>query len=358
MKLLTPDFDCTSNASVCDMTNSATSAVECDSRGMPSRIMLNNLNIQGYQLPLIRLLPQPVISNLLTLDLSYDFYTGSIPPAYMYLSSLRGLSLGHNFLSGSIPSYFGLFTNIGTGEASRAIDGLLDVGGNSLTGTLPPELGNLQSMNRFSADSNSLKGSIPDSYGDMLGLTGLYLNSNRLTGTIPMSMSQLTMMTELHLYGNLLSGTIPEIFEGYLSVREVLLQHNTLVGTIPSSLYGCTGLVSIDISYNKLSGSLPSVLCSLPLTKLHVAGNDGLTCYASCLSSILINRNASIDFEYLPACSESPTSSPSTLRPSASFSPSDLSPIFSPSPSNKAPPSYSPNTYSEGNHLIAYINSF
>ena len=346
---LTPAFDCNSDSNVCNAGVSSSSAVECDSQDTLQRITFNYLSNFGYKLPRMTRLPRPVLSNLLTVDLSYNSYTGSIPPSFITLSQVQGLSLGWNILTGTIPSYFGLFTNIGSGDVTQSINGWLFLGGNRLTGTLPPEIGNLPFVTQFNVFFNSLTGTIPDSYGNMFSLTQLYLNFNYLLGTLPSSFSQLTEISQLYLSGNYLSGAIPEIFANYAFATEIFLQSNRFTGTIPTSLYGAKSLVSLDLSYNSLSGSIPSVLCSLPLTQLHVEGNEQLTCYSSCLSSML-NSDASVDFSYLPVCSESPTSSPSTSSPSYSQSPSTSSPsssrptVITHFPSSQTPSSSSPSS--------------
>jgi len=56
---------------------------------------------------------------------------------------------------------------------------------NDLTGSIPPELGNLDSLEDLSLSSNDLTGSIPDELGNLDSLTYLTLSSNNLTGSIP-----------------------------------------------------------------------------------------------------------------------------------------------------------------------------
>ena len=56
----------------------------------------------------------------------------------------------------------------------------------------------------------SLSGSIPSELGDLLELTRLDLSDNSLTGEIPRELGNLTNLTELRLSGNNLTGCIPE----------------------------------------------------------------------------------------------------------------------------------------------------
>ena len=57
--------------------------------------------------------------------------------------------------------------------------------------------------------SESLTGSIPAEVGSLFELTTLDLSSNRLTGDIPAELGWLTNLTELRLSGNTLTGCIP-----------------------------------------------------------------------------------------------------------------------------------------------------
>jgi len=61
----------------------------------------------------------------------------------------------------------------------------LDLYDNRLSGTIPPELKNLESMRLLVLDSNSLHGTIPPEIGDMYYLKVLWLQNNALSGTIP-----------------------------------------------------------------------------------------------------------------------------------------------------------------------------
>ena len=61
----------------------------------------------------------------------------------------------------------------------------LDLYDNRLSGTIPPELTNLQSLRLLVLDSNSLHGTIPPEIGDMYYLKVLWLQNNALSGTIP-----------------------------------------------------------------------------------------------------------------------------------------------------------------------------
>ena len=59
------------------------------------------------------------------------------------------------------------------------------LGGTSLTGAIPPELGNLDRLTHLSLWGNELTGEIPPELGGLSMLFSLDLSSNLLTGEIP-----------------------------------------------------------------------------------------------------------------------------------------------------------------------------
>ena len=78
-----------------------------------------------------------------------------------------------------------------------------------LSGELPPELGNISSLDTLSLYDNELVGEIPASLGNLESLEYLDLGSNRLTGEIPAGLGNLGNLEALYLSGNDLTGCIP-----------------------------------------------------------------------------------------------------------------------------------------------------
>jgi len=109
------------------------------------------------------------------------------------------LNLGGNELTGSIPPEIGNLTNLT----------YLNLTTNQLTGSIPPEIGNLTNLTYLSLTLNELTGSIPPEIGNLINLTSIYLGSNQLTGEIPSEIGNLINLTGLELNNNQLSGTIP-----------------------------------------------------------------------------------------------------------------------------------------------------
>ena len=69
-------------------------------------------------------------------------------------------------------------------DASGRVIGLY-LFGNQLTGSIPPELGDLSNLTWLSLGDNQLTGTIPSELGNLSNLAGLFLRENQLTGCIP-----------------------------------------------------------------------------------------------------------------------------------------------------------------------------
>lgn len=85
--------------------------------------------------------------------------------------------------------------------------------GNSFSGNIPPEIGNLQ-LRTFLAQDNNLSGEIPATLYDNVNLQELRLDGNNMGGTISNQIGNLKSLSDLRLGNNDMSGTIPFMFYG------------------------------------------------------------------------------------------------------------------------------------------------
>ena len=145
---------------------------------------------------------------------------------------VSSLSLGFNSLSGSIPAELGDLRSLTS----------LYLNYNSLSG-IPGELGNLANLNRLALSNNSLTGNIPAELGNLENLTSLDLSSNSLSGSIPAELGKLTNLTSLSLGFNSLSGSIPAELGDLRSLTSLYLNYNSLTGPMPQ------WLIDMEIPY-------------------------------------------------------------------------------------------------------------
>ena len=178
---------------------------------------------------------------------------------------VTGITLNSNHLTGSIPPELGNLTNLAS----------LDLSGNQLTGSIPAELGNLTNLKILYLYNNQLSGAIPPELGNLTNLIYLRLFNNPLTGSIPAELGNLTNLTSLDLRSNQLTGSIPPELGTLTNLIYLGLNQNQLTGSIPAELGDLANLAWLDIESNQLTGSIPAELGNLTnLTELYLWGNQ------------------------------------------------------------------------------------
>lgn len=178
------------------------------------------------------------LSTLVSLDLSRNFFTGTIP-ALPNLTNLVGLNLDNNLLTGFEEPWF-----LGTKNLQH-----LSVVNNALEGWIPSNISNFEYLVVLNMSRNNLTGTIPSGFSlffkQMTNGFSLDLSQNQLTGEIPPDMLQQT-------YPNACSS--------------VNLSHNLLTGNVPIDRYRPFCFSVLDLSHNNLSGPIPSITFSQPNT--------------------------------------------------------------------------------------------
>ena len=152
-----------------------------------------------------------------------------------------------NSLTGSIPKELGNLSNLR----------ILALNRNDLTGSIPKELGNLSSLQELYLNGNDLTGSIPSELGNLSSLDDLWLNSNDLTGSIPPQLGNLSNLTILRMQDNMLSGPIPSELGNLSNLTDLWLHRNWLSGEFPSWVSNMSSLQVLDLHGNRLTGILP-----------------------------------------------------------------------------------------------------
>ena len=140
-------------------------------------------------------------SPLLGLFVSWNLLTGTIPTEIGLLDSLVVLQISSNEFTGQLPSEVGNLQQLEALLISRQ----------GLDSTIPTEIGLLHSsLSSFQAKGTGLKGTIPDSVYELSKLRVLDLANNFLTGSISSEISLLTSLYRLGLDDNGFGGDIPD----------------------------------------------------------------------------------------------------------------------------------------------------
>ncbi|MGK2857163.1 MAG: leucine-rich repeat domain-containing protein [Thermoanaerobaculia bacterium] len=168
------------------------------------------------------------------------------------------LYLQENGLSGTIPPETGNLT---------ALRDLFLSANTNLSGALPASLANLTSLERFAANNNSLSGTLSP-VASLPRVRELYLSANEFSGEVVVPPSP--DLVALNLNNNLLVGSIPASISSRTQLRTVFLNNNQLTGPIPADIGNLTQLEVLSLGVNRISGAIPPSIGSL--TKLRALG--------------------------------------------------------------------------------------
>jgi len=91
----------------------------------------------------------------------------------------------------------------------------------------------------------------------------MHLYSNQLSGSIPPELGNMTAPVDLILGHNRLSGRIPPDLGNMTAVKSLNLASNQLNGAIPTELSSLSTLLLLDLSYNALYSDNPALVAFL-----------------------------------------------------------------------------------------------
>ena len=146
---------------------------------------------------------------------------------------------------------------------------------NNLHGEIPPEIKLVKHLRVLDLSFNdSVTGTIPLELAEMEYLRGILLHHNSLTGTIPSVLANLTGMVNFDLHHNQLTGPMPEWLGDLPELTHIGLWGNDLTGSVPASLGDLSRMVRLEIQETDLSGRLPRSLMNLDLNIFHWQDTD------------------------------------------------------------------------------------
>jgi Leucine-rich repeat (LRR) protein len=143
----------------------------------------------------------------------------------------------------------------------------------NLSGTLPPEIGNLTELEVLSLSSNDIGGSIPDTLGNLDMLKTLNLGYNEFTGVVPVGIGRCSSLEYLKLSMNELTGGLPGSFENLIHLKTLELADNLFTGSLPEVMGSLDSLETLHLEYT-WSETLPDTLRNLTNLKEFVVGGS------------------------------------------------------------------------------------
>ncbi|MDE2784927.1 MAG: Ig-like domain-containing protein [Gemmatimonadota bacterium] len=168
----------------------------------------------------------------------------------------------------------GTWYGVTTDDDGRVVE--LSLPGNSVWGSIPPELVRLQKLKVLNLNDNRVNGELPAEIGDLRDLEELNLGENMFLGSgtsIPAALGKLDKLKLLDLSGTRFEEEIPLELGNLRSLTRLdFSDMRWLDGSIPPDFGQLSNLRELDVSDNGMDGVLPQELINVPLKLFHWHG--------------------------------------------------------------------------------------
>ncbi|KAL6606709.1 hypothetical protein ACP70R_042362 [Stipagrostis hirtigluma subsp. patula] len=201
----------------------------------------------------------------------------------------------------------------------------LDLSNNNLSGSIPPEVGNLSKLETCTRhfNNNHLGGSFPPESSRLTNLQSLWMFDNYIEGPVPQFIENLTNLTDLRIYGMKLRGPVPKIFSNLMNLEKLMLgdleggqssfdfiadwpnlsilslRNCGLIGHLPTNLPNLPELKYLDLRLNDLSGPIQPLSPYKYSTYLYVGENN----FSGPLPSEIVQSSRALDVSHNPSLS-------------------------------------------------------
>ncbi|GLU15103.1 hypothetical protein SLE2022_316280 [Rubroshorea leprosula] len=177
------------------------------------------------------------IPHIVSIELKGQNLQGTLPPELVRLPYLQQIDLSRNYLSGTIPREWGSMQLVN-----------ISLLGNRLTGPIPKEIGNISTLTDLVVEFNQLSGDLPPELGSLTSIKRLLLTSNNFTGELPATFAMLTSLKDFRIGDNRFTGNIPSFIQNWTNLERLFIQASGLLGPIPTSISALVNLTDLRIS--------------------------------------------------------------------------------------------------------------
>jgi len=201
-----------------------------------------------------------------TNELNFSYINlGEFPSNIGELSNLNYIHISDCGVYGTLPASLGDLSNlisIQVYDNDHDLPDSLNIDSH-LTGSIPPEIGNLENLQYIRLDNNNLSGEVPSEIGQLENLIYIILSGNQLTGEIPISLMNTSSLVSLSLSNNQISGQIPLEVSGLVNLETIDISNNLLTGIIPPGMDDISELYYVNLSNNQLTGNISEQFCDM-----------------------------------------------------------------------------------------------
>nr|GMD54654.1 receptor protein kinase TMK1-like [Ipomoea batatas] len=164
------------------------------------------------------------------------------------------------------------WNHVGCSDERRVIR--IQIGHNSLQGTLPPELSKLTQLQRLELQWNNISGPLPSLNG-LSSLRVLMLSNNQFTSIPADFFVGLSSLQSVEIDNNPFAAwELPESLRNASTLQNFSANSANLSGEIPGFLNpdGFPGLINLHLAFNSLEGELPLGFSGMSIESLWLNG--------------------------------------------------------------------------------------
>nr|GMD58291.1 receptor protein kinase TMK1-like [Ipomoea batatas] len=164
------------------------------------------------------------------------------------------------------------WNHVGCSDERRVIR--IQIGHNSLQGTLPPELSKLTQLQRLELQWNNISGPLPSLNG-LSSLRVLMLSNNQFTSIPADFFVGLSSLQSVEIDNNPFAAwELPESLRNASTLQDFSANSANLSGEIPGFLNpdGFPGLINLHLAFNSLEGQLPLGFSGMSIESLWLNG--------------------------------------------------------------------------------------